>query len=103
LVQESKIRSYHINTQHMASTQPLKSRNDLTRHQGENLVVYREEQHPGYEHTGGQLKGEHAGVLHFVHGWIQQGQKDKVNLLLFISSSPFIYDNLYRDFTSQRV
>jgi hypothetical protein len=68
-------------TQDTLRTQPLHSRKDATRHEGENLMAYREEMRPGYECEGEQTLEhvEYAGVVHLVHGWIQQGQKSKVN------------------------
>jgi len=68
--------------QNMACTQPLQSRSDATRHEGTNFMVYRENERPRYESTTDNQNTEHAGVLHFVHGWIQQCQKAKVNYLI---------------------
>jgi len=68
----------------MASDAKLHSRNDATRHENGNLMVYTEEQRPGYQEEGVERSEnfEYAGVLHLVHGWIQQGQKEKVMFAL---------------------
>lgn len=49
-----------------------------------------EEERPGYElEEGDNEVVEDAGVLHFVHAWIQQCQKAKVrhSLSIFLLSS----------------
>jgi len=67
----------------MASSQPVQSKKDATWHEGGNFMAYRDDERPGYENSEDDLDIEHAGVLHFVHGWIQQCQKAKVNYLFY--------------------
>jgi len=78
-LQKDKVKWYHLCTQNLARTQQLQAKKDPTRHSGDNSMAYDEEERPGYESVEETQSMEHAGVLHLVHGWIQQSQKGKVS------------------------
>ncbi|KAF8956760.1 hypothetical protein BDZ97DRAFT_1955762 [Flammula alnicola] len=101
-----KCERYQLACQSLCADVPLHSRFDNTRHEGTNIMKYKtdddmeidsgsdmpddsneEEVNPkAYDlmdtQNSGLEKGEQAGVVHLVHGWIQQGQPLKG---LFIS------------------
>lgn len=91
--------------QNLVKDLPLHGRNDQTRHGGVNIMSYAQE---GRYHE--PPKKEHAGVLHLVHCWPMQGQKQKVskmiiNLYLLIYTPPEnrVSTSLGTSQTSQRV
>ncbi|KAJ2932938.1 hypothetical protein H1R20_g4175, partial [Candolleomyces eurysporus] len=101
---------YQLATQALCSNMTPNLRMDRARHEGINIMQYEGpslqagsalpgdascalvggdnvplEEHPAYDansSNSGVLENERAGVLHLVHGWIQQGQPEKG---LFIS------------------
>lgn len=52
-----------------------------------NPEAYEQEQEPEPN-----AKQESAGVVHLVHGWVQQGQKEKVRVFLFCMDKPPLAD-----------
>jgi hypothetical protein len=96
---------YHIAMQNLVKDLPLHGHNDQTRHGGVNIMSYAQE---GRYHE--PPKKEHAGVVHLVHCWPMQGQKQKVskkiiNLYLLIYTPPEnrVSTSLGTSQTSQRV
>ncbi|KAJ2911983.1 hypothetical protein MD484_g8435, partial [Candolleomyces efflorescens] len=96
-------RIYQLATQALCANMTPNLRMDRVRHEGVNFMEYRGPSrtdggvhpvasvdgnmvpdHPAYDEANpagsGVLETETAGVLHLVHGWIQQGQPAKVRV-----------------------
>lgn len=103
-------KAYQLACQALCSDAPLHTRKDPTRHEAGNVMQYSTEagsskgkgkgklvvyNNDNYEEGNGDedarydledfadtglVRNEQAGVLHLVHGWIQQKQPEKVTL-----------------------
>ena len=101
---ENLCKSYQLAAQSLCSDVSLHTRQDRTRHEGVNVMEYsteagsmekgkgkqvyqdEDEDRDAYDledsRNSGLVRNEQAGVVHLVHGWIQQGQPQKVSLLV---------------------
>jgi hypothetical protein len=102
-VKEGQCQSYQLASQSLCSDLLLHSRFQGARHEGGNVMEYRtvgeglkekesedesEEDDDSFNGDAynleekedvGLVKGEEGGVVHLVHGWIQQNQPEKVS------------------------
>ena len=81
----------YIATQNLVKDLSLKLPGENSQYKRKNTMKYREEDDPDNE------KEEDAGVVHIVHGWIQQCQKEKVRLdkIIIIIQPPGCLHEVY--------
>ena len=106
-------KNYQLATQSLCSDVRLHSRSQGGRHENQDFMEYGRVKdgsddsdsddlmnRKAYEMSELVKDEERVGVAHLVHGWIQQGQAEKVRDMMRVI---IITDGIVRDYTYRRI